>query len=91
MGFITALHPKYTHAHDLNDTYVCEICLEDVLSANISFEYEALNKYPTIERDLAIVCKKDIEARAICNVIKQTARKYLSSLEIFDVYTGEKC
>ena len=89
IGFITALHPKYTHAHNLNDTYVCEICLEDVLSASISFEYQALNKYPTIERDLAIVCKKDIEAKAICDVIKQTARKYLSSLEIFDVYTGE--
>ena len=89
IGYVSALHPKYTHANDLADTYVCEICLESILAKPVEEGYTPLNKFPSIERDLAIVCDRSIPAEKICAVIRQTAKKYLTSLSIFDVYTGE--
>ena len=40
-------------------------------------------------RDLAIVCDKEIPADEITKLIKQTGKKILSKVELFDVYTGE--
>ena len=52
------------------------------------FEYKPINKFPSISRDLAIVCKKDILADDILSLIKQTGKKILTGIELFDVYTG---
>lgn len=89
IGYISELHPKYAHAHGLQSTYVCEICIEDILAQPIIEGYTPINKYPSVERDLAIVCKKEIPADSICNVIRKSAKDLLVDMQVFDVYTGE--
>jgi phenylalanyl-tRNA synthetase beta chain len=56
---------------------------------NVSFEYKSISKFQAVERDLAIVLKKDIAASEVVRVIEMVSKKYLVSLNIFDCYTGE--
>ena len=48
-----------------------------------------LNKFPSVTRDLAIVVKKEITCEDILAIVRQTTRKNLVNLEVFDLYTGE--
>ena len=70
-------------------TVVFEIELDPILTNNNQFKYKPLNKFPSVTRDLAVVVKKDIACEDILAVIRQTTRKNLVNLEVFDLYTGE--
>ena len=89
IGVIGELHPKFAKEHDVQGTIALEISLEDIISEENVLKYHPINKFPAITRDLAIVLKKEIPADSVVALVKQTARKYLTKLEIFDVYTGE--
>lgn len=90
VGFITELHPRFLKDNDL-PRVVCFELYEDIILNKISkeFVYKTISKFPSITRDLAIVCKKDIKAIDIIDLIKQTARKTLVDISVFDVYEGE--
>jgi len=87
VGYFGKLHP--TESKD--DMYVCEISLTK-LNANKSgdVKYKELNKYPTIQKDLAFVINKDIESLELLKEIKKAGGKLLTEVKIFDVYEGEK-
>lgn len=89
IGIIGELHPRFAKGMGLGNTVALEIELEGLLQEQSQFNYKTLNKYPTVTRDLAIVVQKDILAEDILALVRQTARKNLVSLEVFDLYTGE--
>lgn len=89
IGVLGELHPKFAKENGLTGTVAFEIELEHILNDKTEFNYKALNKFPTVTRDLAIVVKKDIPAEDILNVVRSTAKKMLVSVEVFDLYTGE--
>jgi len=89
IGFIAKLHPKYQLENDLNDTFVVEINL-DMISFNYdTIKFEVINKYPEVERDLALVVDKSLPVQRIVEVIQKTIRAGLKDVIIFDLYTGE--
>lgn len=89
IGIIGELHPRFAKEKGISGTVAFEIELEPILSSNQAFQYKPMNKYPTVTRDLAIVVKKDILAEDVLNVIRQTLKAHLVSLEVFDLYTGD--
>ncbi len=89
IGHIAKLHPKYEASNDLNDTYVVEINLAKVEFAPTVTKFEQLQKYPTMERDIAIEADRDLPVGLILSVIKTAGKKLLKKTEVFDVYTGE--
>lgn len=89
IGVLGELHPKFAKAHDCVGTVAFEMDLADIINENNGLKYKPINKFPSITRDLAIVVKKDISAENVLALVKQTARKYLTKIDIFDVYTGE--
>ena len=90
IGFITELHPRFLKDNDLPRLVAFELNEDVILKLlNKEFVYKPISKFPSIERDLAIVCKKEIEANSILSLIKQTARKTLVDLKVFDLYMGE--
>lgn len=89
IGIIGELHPRFAKEKGISGTVAFEIELEPILSSNQAFQYRPMNKYPTVTRDLAIVVKKDILAEDVLNVIRQTLKAHLVSLEVFDLYTGD--
>ncbi len=89
IGVFGQLHPRFSKEMNLGTTVALEISLEEIVKEESSFTYVPVNKFPTIVRDLAIVCDKEIPADEITKLIKQTGKKILSKVELFDVYTGE--
>jgi len=47
-------------------------------------------QYPAAERDLAVVVDAGVTAGAVADVVRRTAGPLLESVELFDVYEGEK-
>ncbi len=53
-------------------------------------KYKEINKFPAVRRDLALLLDKDIEFSTLNNIAKQTENKLLKSVNLFDVYEGDK-
>lgn len=52
--------------------------------------YEEVSKFPEVRRDLALVLDKNITYSEIENIAFQTEKHLLKSVNLFDVYEGEK-
>lgn len=52
-------------------------------------EYQEIPKYPSVSRDLALLVDKTVEFAQIEQVARQTERKLLKKVELFDVYEGK--
>ena len=90
LGFVGSIHPKYQKSHGLNETYVFELDLNKIYAmTSDKINYAPVSKYPSITRDLAIVCDKNIKASDITALIKQTGKKILVDIELFDLYIDE--
>ena len=90
IGYLGAIHPKYQKEYSLNETYVFELNYDLLLElTEEAIKYTPVSKYPTITRDLAIVCKKEISASEISALIKQTGKKILVDVSLFDLYVDE--
>lgn len=64
-----------------------EAILQSVAKAKI--KYQALNRFPTVRRDLALVVDKQVTFRDISTIARQTGGKLLTSINLFDVYENE--
>lgn len=53
-------------------------------------KYREINKFPAVRRDLALLLDEDIEFSTLNNIAKQTENKLLKSVNLFDVYEGDK-
>ncbi|MBQ9520324.1 MAG: phenylalanine--tRNA ligase subunit beta [Acholeplasmatales bacterium] len=89
IGVIGELHPRFAKEHDCQGTIALEIDLKTLINDKKELKYHPINKFPSITRDLAIVVKKDISSDQVLSLIKQTGRKYISDISLFDVYEGE--
>ena len=89
IGVIGELHPKFAKEHDVKGTIALEIDLTKIVESKSKMKYHAINKFPSINRDLAVVVKDDVKASDIIEVVKKTGRKYITNVEVFDVYKGE--
>lgn len=88
VGLIGQAHPHTVKQYDISQTIVAEIDLDALLDESFDLQYEPLSKYPSISRDLSVVVAEEVEVKKMLDLIKQTVRKYLVSLEVFDVYQG---
>jgi phenylalanyl-tRNA synthetase beta chain len=53
-------------------------------------EFTDIPKYPAVSRDLALLIDKGVEFQQIEDIARQTERKLLRQVELFDVYEGDK-
>ena len=51
--------------------------------------YTELSKYPAVSRDLALLIDQQVEFAQIEEVARQTEKKFLKEVELFDVYEGK--
>ena len=75
----------------MKDVYVAEVKLSKILNKELETTiYKPISKVPSVERDIALVMKKDINASDIVNTILSVDKKTLSDVKIFDLYVGDK-
>ena len=51
--------------------------------------YSEISKYPAVSRDLALLVDEKVEFADIEQIARQTEKKLLKSVELFDVYEGK--
>lgn len=91
VGYVGQLHPQYELEHSLDEVYVFEVKMDELLHlSNKVAQFVPLRKLPSIERDLAFVVAKDVLAADIVNAVRKCDRQLLSDVKIFDLYQGEK-
>lgn len=91
IGFIGQVHPILQKELDINETYVFQFDLETVLEFHPkSVFYDEIPKYPAISRDIALVVDEKINAKHVMDVIEDHGGKLLKSVQLFDLYQGEK-
>ncbi len=92
VGVMGELHPNMMKEFDLGKapTAVLEINLSKLLEVRVSpIKVIPPSRFQTVERDLALVARKDISAQEIIKVIKQAGHNMIKQVDIFDVYEGE--
>ena len=52
-------------------------------------EFTEIPKYPSVSRDLALLIDKNVEFEQIEQIARQTEKKLLRKVELFDVYEGK--
>ena len=52
--------------------------------------YTEISKFPAVSRDLALLVDNNVEFAQIEQIARQTEKKLLKKLELFDVYEGDK-
>jgi phenylalanyl-tRNA synthetase beta chain len=91
IGYVGQLHPDVQREFDLPDTYVAEIELGPIYGqANREIEYRTLPRFPSVERDLAVVVDRNVPASGLIEAVRKAAGALLESVSVFDVYTGER-
>jgi len=55
-----------------------------------TISFEALPKFPSVRRDLALVLDKNVTFEQIKNVAFATEKNILKSVNLFDIYEGDK-
>ncbi|MBP2000476.1 phenylalanyl-tRNA synthetase beta chain [Paenibacillus shirakamiensis] len=91
VGVLGQLHPDLARNKDLDDTYVAEILLEPLYQhANRVIVSRELPKFPSVERDIALVVDTTVEAGSLLSSIRESAGEWLTHVQVFDVFTGSK-
>ena len=91
VGSFGQIHPSVASEFEIGtDVYAATLDVTKMYgSADSDKHYEPLPVFPGIERDLALVMDKDIEAQTVIDSIVRFSGKSLCSVKIFDVYTGK--
>ncbi len=89
LGWVGAIHPEVQHQLGINDRVLVFELELDELSCAVVPRYEALSRYPSIRRDLAIVVNEDVSARQVCDCIRAALPDLLQEVRLFDVYRGK--
>ncbi len=73
------------------DVYYAEIDWTALMKAvrKNKLEFKELGKYPAVSRDLALLIDEGTEFQEIVDVARQTEKKLLKRVELFDVYQGK--
>ena len=73
------------------DVFFADINWNNVMRAIKKNEvlYHDISKFPSVSRDLALLIDKNVEFEQIEQIARQTEKKLLKSVELFDVYEGK--
>ena len=90
VGYVGQIHPLVAENYDMDSAVYCaEIDLEVLMGLQLPEPtYKPLPKYPTVTRDLAIVCDESVTVAQAEAVIEAAAGKLLQSITLFDIYRG---
>ena len=90
IGYIGQIHPLAAENYDIHDEVYCaEINFTKLFDLQLpEATYVPLPKYPTVSRDLAVVCDENVTVAQVEDTIGAAAGKLLRSSKLFDIYQG---
>ena len=90
VGFMGQIHPLVAKNYGMDcEVYCAEIDFMKLFDAQLPAPtYIPLPKYPTVYRDLALVCDEAVTVADVEDVITAAAGKLLRGVKLFDIYRG---
>ena len=90
VGVIGQVHPLAAKNYGIEtEVYCAEISFTKLLALQLpDATYSPLPKYPSVTRDLALVCDEAVTVAQAEEVITSAAGKLLREIRLFDIYRG---
>ncbi len=92
IGVIGQIHPKVADNYQVMDNvFIADLDLKLMFNNKVYNKfYKQVNKFPSVMRDLALVCDKELPVAAIEKLIKELTGNTLECISLNDVYMGEQ-
>ena len=90
VGVMGQVHPLVAKNYGIeSEVYAAEISFTELLNHQLpDATYTPLPKFPTVSRDLAVVCDESNTVADVEDVITAAAGKLLRNIQLFDIYRG---
>jgi len=90
VGFMGQVHPIVAKNYGIDvEVYCAEISFTKLCNLMLpEATYTPLPKYPSVTRDLALICDEEITVAQAEDVITAAAGKLLRGVKLFDIYRG---
>jgi len=90
VGVMGQVHPLVAKNYGIDvDVYCAELNFTKLLTCQLpDATYTPLPKYPSVSRDLSLICDEAVTVADIETVITAAAGKLLRGVKLFDIYRG---
>ena len=90
LGYMGQIHPLVAKNYGVDmDVYCAEIDFTKLFNLRLpDVTYTPLPKYPTVSRDLSLICEEAVTVAQVEDVITASAGKLLRGVKLFDIYRG---
>ena len=90
IGVIGQIHPLVAANYGIDvDVYCAEIDFTKLFNLRLpDATYTPLPKYPSVSRDLSLICDEAVTVAQVEDVITGSAGKLLRGVKLFDIYRG---
>ena len=91
IGCLGQVHPLAAKNFGVDaELYCAELCFDELMQAQgEGVEYVPLPKFPSVARDIAVVCAEEVTVGALEACIRKGAKGLLKDVKLFDVYRGK--
>ena len=92
IGIIGEIHPQVCENYGISErVYVADIDIQAMFESVAEEKtYHQLPKFPSVTRDLAILCDADMPVAKLKKAIVSGVGSLLESVKLFDVYQGDQ-
>jgi len=90
VGVFGQIHPLVCRNYGVDeDVYCAELSFDKLWEARgPEAQYAPLPRFPSVTRDIAVVCEASLTVAALEDCIRRGAKGLIKSIELFDIYTG---
>ena len=90
LGVLGQIHPSVTANYGVDEEfYAAELSFPALYECRSPLPvYHPLPKFPSVTRDIAVVCRREITVAQLEECIRRGARGLLKDVSLFDIYTG---
>lgn len=90
IGWLGALNPQTQHSLDIpGKVYLFELDVAALIPAKLT-RVEALSRFPSVRRDLAILVDEGLAYQDIESLLRKQGGEFLTDIILFDVYQGDR-
>ncbi len=91
LGVFGQIHPLVAENYGVDgELYCAELSFDELMLAKgADPEYTPLPKFPSVTRDIAVVCDEAVTVGALEKAIKKGGKALLKDVALFDIYRGK--
>jgi len=73
------------------DVYLLEISIKDMIKeAVLEKKFRAIPRFPSIMRDISLVCGRDVTAESLLNAMREASSDMVKGITLVDKYAGKQ-